>query len=119
MGPETLIVAHSFGASIALLDVTVDPVSAPPPGLALLAMPFWGPEGWSAQYALPPGAALPEALPVWLHQCLDDEVVPAEHLDHHVRELPQARVRRYDTGGHQFVGRMAAVAKDLSGFPPG
>lgn len=117
-GPELVIVGHSFGATMALLDLAGDTQHAaprtPPLGLALLAMPFWGSEGWQAEYALPAGAVLPADLPVWLHHCRDDDVVPFDHLERHASRFPRARIRRHDSGGHQFAGRMAAVADDLA-----
>lgn len=112
--PDLVMVGHSFGASMALLQLTVSPPENPPLGLALLAMPHWSTDGWQAEYALPADAEMPSGFPIWLHHCRDDEVVPIGHLDHHLPRLPEAIVRRYDTGGHQFVGRLAAVADDLA-----
>ncbi|MCC9206463.1 lipase family protein [Arthrobacter sp. zg-Y769] len=43
LGPELVIVGHSFGASMALLHLADDFPGSAPLGLALLAMPFWGP----------------------------------------------------------------------------
>ncbi|MCC9145002.1 MULTISPECIES: alpha/beta fold hydrolase [unclassified Arthrobacter] len=114
LGPELVIVGHSFGASMALLHLTEEFTGSPPQGLALLAMPFWGSEGWQAEYSLPADAELPTGFPVWLHHCRDDDVVPFDHLDRHAARLPQAQVRRHGSGGHQFEGRMAAVAEDVS-----
>lgn len=114
LGPELVIVGHSFGASMALLDLADDPSAPPPLGLALLAMPFWGAEGWQAEYSLPAAAELPADLPVWLHHCRDDDVVPFDHLERHVLRLPRALVRRHASGGHQFEGQLAAVAEDLA-----
>lgn len=115
LGPEVLVVGHSFGASIALQHLADDPWEHRPLGLALLAMPYWGPEGWDvADYALPADAHLPSDLPVWLHHCRDDEVVEFSHLDYFAAALPQAVVRRHDAGGHQLDGCMDLVAGDLS-----
>lgn len=116
LGPEPVIVGHSFGASMALLHLADHSLGSPTSGLALLAMPFWGSEGWEAEYSLPADAELPADLPVWLHHCRDDDVVPIAHLEHHAARLPQALVRRYETGGHQFHRRMGAVAADLAGI---
>ncbi|WP_227910811.1 MULTISPECIES: alpha/beta fold hydrolase [unclassified Arthrobacter] len=126
LGPELVIVGHSFGASMALQHFSGSrpgngPGSGPgdpPLGLALLAMPFWGAEGWQAEYALPPEAELPAGLPVWLHHCRDDDVVPFGHLGRHAARLPHARVRGHATGGHQFRDRMTAVADDLTALRP-
>ncbi|UWX86100.1 alpha/beta fold hydrolase [Arthrobacter sp. zg-Y1110] len=113
LAPDLVIVGHSFGASMALLHLADEFQGTPPLGLVLLAMPFWGSEGWQAEYTLPADAKLPTGFPVWLHHCVDDEVVPIDHLDRHAARLPQAQVRRHTSGGHQFEGRMAAVAGDV------
>ncbi|WAP50951.1 alpha/beta hydrolase [Arthrobacter sp. ATA002] len=80
LGPAPVVVAHSFGASMVLLHYSDDPVEPLPRGLILLAMPFWGSEGWQAEYSLPVDARLPADLPLFLHQCLDDDVVPLTTL---------------------------------------
>lgn len=114
LGPDLVIVGHSFGASMALQHVSGAPEGGQLLGLALLAMPFWAAEGWQADYALPADAGPPAGLPLWLHHCLDDDVVPFDHVERHAIRLPHAVVRRHASGGHQFQGRMAAVADDLA-----
>lgn len=124
-GPDLVIVGHSFGASMALLHLADSPpqtLPETPPntpllGLALLAMPFWGSEGWQAEYALPANTEPPADLPIWLHHCRDDQVVPFSHLDRHAARLPHALIRRHDSGGHQLEGRIGAVADDLKTLP--
>jgi len=113
-GPTTILVGHSFGASIALLHAADGSPDVLPAGLVLLAMPDWSPEGWDVpEYAVPAGARPPTGLPIRLHHCRDDDVVPVEHLDLHLRHAPQAHARRHVTGGHQLDGRIAAVADDV------
>lgn len=113
LGPEPVVVGHSFGASMALLHFS-ESLAHRPRGLVLLAMPFWGSEGWQAEYSLPVDAELPVDLPLFLHHCADDDVVPVDHLDRHAARLPRAVVRRYETGGHQFQGRMGEVIQDVT-----
>lgn len=114
LGPGVAVVGHSFGASMALLHAADSAAGSDPVGLVLLAMPFWGSQGWQAEYALPAGAALPRGLPVFLHHCRDDAVVPFGHLQRHAARLPGALARPHSTGGHQFEGRMGAVADDVA-----
>ncbi|WP_426244378.1 hypothetical protein [Nocardioides sp. LHG3406-4] len=114
LGPDVAVVAHSFGASVALRHA----VDERPPlaALVLLAMPYWGPTGWGvAEYALPASfVPPPPQLRVSLHHCHDDQEVPFEHLAHHAAALPDAVVRAHPTGGHQLTDRMGAVALDLA-----
>jgi predicted alpha/beta hydrolase family esterase len=110
VGPGDVVVAHSFGASILLRVLSEDS----PAGLrraTLLAMPDWTPDGWDvAEYAFTGPAP---SVPLSLHHCRDDDVVPFDHLALHVARLPSAEVHRHDTGGHQFEGRIDAVAAEL------
>ncbi len=114
LGPDMTVVGHSFGASMALLHLADCFDGATPLGLVLLAMPYWGSDGWQAEYSLPEDAGLPVDLPVRLHHCVDDDTVPVDHMDRHAARLPQALVRRYRSGGHQFEGRMPEVADDVA-----
>lgn len=114
LGPGLVVVGHSFGASMALLDLATSSRGPRPAGLVLLAMPSWSERGWDVEdYVLPSDVAPPSDVPILLAQCRDDPVVPIEHLEEHRDLLPGAAVRTYDTGGHQFTGRMAAVAQDI------
>lgn len=114
LGPDVVIIGHSFGASMALLHLATGWQDPPPRGLVLLATPFWGSEGWQAEYALPAGFEPPAGMPLFLHHCRDDDVVPFDHLARLESLLPDAVVRRHATGGHQFEGRMASAAEDAA-----
>lgn len=114
LGPEPVIVGHSFGASMALLHCAGTASKHRSRGLVLLAMPFWGSEGWQAEYSLPTDAELPADLPLLLHHCRDDDVVPVEHVDRHASRLPHALIRLHERGGHQFQGRMGGVVQDVT-----
>lgn len=99
-----VVVGHSFGGSTVLRMLTERD-----PGirrLILLAAPDWGPDGWDVpELALPDDAAdrLPAGVEIELHHCLDDEVVPIEHLYLLAARLPEALARYRHHGGHQFL----------------
>ena len=110
LSSEDIVVAHSFGASI-LLRVLAEGIPFRPERAFLLAMPDWSPEGWDVEeYAF--FGPEPDTS-VSLHQCRDDEVVPFEHLALSRRVLPSARFVEHQTGGHQFVGAISAIASDI------
>ena len=115
-GGDAVVVGHSFGASMALLQLADGWPDPLPRALVLLATPFWGEEGWQADYALPADVDPPAGLPIVFHHCADDDTVPVGHLDRFEALLPRAVVRRHETGGHQFEGRVAAVADDVAGL---
>ena len=106
LGPDVdTVVGHSFGGSTFLRMLTQGDLGVG--RLVLLATPEWGPAGWDvAEYALPHDAdrRLAPGLRIDLHHCVDDEVVPVDHLDLLSARLPDATVARHGRGGHQFEG---------------
>ncbi|WP_066301404.1 alpha/beta fold hydrolase [Arthrobacter luteolus] len=114
LGPFAVIVGHSFGSSMLLLRMADGWPGHPlPRGLVLAATPYWGSEGWQAEYALPADFTPPAGLPLVFHHCRDDTTVPFDHLARFESLLPGAVVRLHESGGHQFEGRMAAIADDV------
>lgn len=102
------VIAHSFGASI-LMGVLAD--GGPrPASAALLAMPDWSPKGWDvAEYVFDvPG----QNLPLSLHHCEDDKIVPFSHLSLNSARFPSAQVCPHVSGGHQFAGLIDELATD-------
>jgi predicted alpha/beta hydrolase family esterase len=98
--PADLVVGHSFGASILVKLLAEGGWSIA--RAVLLAMPNWGPAGWDVEeYALhAPGPSVP----LVLHHCADDEVVPLAHLALNRTDLPTAEYQVHGRGGHQFDG---------------
>lgn len=104
------LAAHSFGATVLLHALaTVGQWSGP---AHLLGTPDWGPRGWDVPEFAFHGPAPANALT--LHHCTDDEVVPVEHLELVAAALPSAASFTYPTGGHQFEGRSADLARALA-----
>lgn len=112
-----VVVGHSFGGSTVLRLLAERDLGIR--RLILLAAPDWGPHGWDVpEFALPDDAAgrLPEGLEVELHHCLDDEVVPIDHMYQLAARLPAARVVYRRDGGHQFLAPASdAVVRRLLG----
>lgn len=109
-GRGDLVVAHSFGASV-LLRVLGEHGTDLPSGAVLLAMPDWTSDGWDvADYAYE-GPEPP--VPLSLHHCRDDQIVPHTHLELHARRLPSAATCLHTRGGHQFEGLADVIGEDL------
>ena len=105
------LAAHSFGATV-LLHLLATGADWTGPA-HLLATPDWAPAGWDVSEFEFNG---PEpANDLTLHHCADDEVVPIAHLDLVTAVLPSAQAFRYPTGGHQFEGRSAELARVFCG----
>lgn len=103
LADSRLVVGHSFGGSTVLKMLTEHDFGVR--RLLLLAVPDWGPAGWDVpEFALPDDAAsrLPPGLEIELHHCLDDDVVPFDHLHQLAARVPQAREIYRHHGGHQF-----------------
>jgi predicted alpha/beta hydrolase family esterase len=116
LGPDVdTVVGHSFGASTLLKMLTEADLGIA--RLVLLATPDWGADGWDvADYALPSDAdrLLDPRLRIDLHHCVDDDVVPVDHLGLLAARIPQATVLRHPRGGHQFEdGALDAVVQTL------
>ncbi len=117
------IVGHSVGASVLMKWLSERDDEKAIAGAFLVACPFWGGEGWRyegyEELALPPGfaARLPAGTPVYLYHCRDDATVPFDHLTLNARALPQATVRAFDEGGHQFGEDLSVVARDIESLP--
>lgn len=117
-GP-VVIVGHSVGASVLMKWLSERKDESTIAGVYLVSCPFWGGDGWRYEgfekLALASGVAarLPPGMPVYLYHCRDDATVPFDHLALYTRVLPQATVRAFDEGGHQFNDDLSAVALDI------
>ncbi|MEP9395556.1 MULTISPECIES: alpha/beta fold hydrolase [Gordonia] len=108
LGPDDVLVAHSFGASVLLQVLAETATSVPVRRATLLAMPNFEPVGWDVpEYAF--DGPEPD-VELALHHCADDEVVEFGHLTLNAARLPSATVHRHTTGGHQFDGLAQRLA---------
>jgi predicted alpha/beta hydrolase family esterase len=108
LGPRTILVGHSAGASVLLRYLAEEKVDNP--GVFLIAAPYWGAENWHA-------SQLPKELPIFFYHNRDDEVIPFAHLAMYAKKLPQATIREFDAGGHQFNNDLSKVAADIASLP--
>ncbi len=119
-----MLVGHSLGGSVVIKWLSDRQGEQPIAGVFLAASPFWGGAGWRYEsyekLALPQAVAarLPSAMPIYLYHCRDDAVVPFDHLALYADALPQATVRAFDTGGHQFNNDVSAIARDIASAAP-
>lgn len=113
---EMILVGHSFGASMLLKYLSENRIQKKIDGLFLIAAPYWnGDEDWKQGIKLQEGFAsrIPGNIPIFLYQCEDDEVVPLDHLEFYIKNLPQATVRKTTSGGHQFNNDLSPIARDI------
>ena len=114
-GDTTILVGHSFGASVLLKYLSEEKVEQSIAGSFLIATPYWSAEAWQAEYALRETFApnLPEALALFFYHSRDDDIVPFEHLELYREKLPQAAFCEFEGRGHQFKHDLAEVARDI------
>lgn len=113
---EIILAGHSLGASMLLKYLSENEVRRKISGIFLIATPYWsGDEDWKQGLKLQEDfpARLPKDVPLFLYHCLDDEVVPFDHLACYAQKIPQATIREIASGGHQFNNNLSLVAKDM------
>jgi predicted alpha/beta hydrolase family esterase len=108
-----ILVGHSVGGTI-LVKVLTEQSSALEPGaIFLIAAPFVGDGGWSAddlQFPTDLGARLPKGVPIYFYHGLEDEVAPPSHIDLYALAVPQALIHRLPGRDHQLNNDLREVA---------
>lgn len=114
--PGAFLVGHSVGATV-LLKVLSEHSQADQFGAIFsMAAPFIGEGGWSNDdLQFPPdfGGRLPEGVSIHFYHGLEDDVVPASHVDLYARAVPQARVHRLQGRDHQLNNDLREVARAM------
>ncbi|QQR38971.1 alpha/beta hydrolase [Devosia rhizoryzae] len=109
---EFVTLGHSLGGSTLLQALARH---GNPPGLlgvVLLAVPFWSAADWNvAEFALDRGDIqnLANVGRVILLQGSADEVVPADHAQHHADILPRVEIQSLQGADHEAADAAAAV----------
>jgi len=109
-------VGHSVGASLLLKYLSENRILHKATGIFLVAPPFWsGKEEWKQPLILQKDFAtnLPKDIPIFFYHCLDDDVVPLDHIDIYRKNLPGVTFREIESGGHQLDNDLSPVAKDI------
>jgi uncharacterized protein len=113
---KIILVGHSLGASMLLKYLSENEDKKAIAGIFLISTPIWsGGEDWKQGLKLHEDfpVQLPNDIPIFFYQCLDDEVVPFEHLSLCTQKLPQATVREIAIGGHQLSNNLSLVVKNI------
>jgi len=113
---ETILVGHSFGASMLLKYLSENKIIEKIAGIFLIATPFWsGKEDWEQDFKLKENFVdhLPANLPTYFYHCKDDEEISFDNLSLYQQKLPQAIFREINNGGHQLNNDLKIVANDI------
>ena len=120
IGEGTILVGHSFGASVAIKQIVEPGFKSSLAAAFLIGAPFWHDDLWRwEEMKLPAAAAtlLPREMPVFLYHGRADEIVPFVHVEMYARTFPQAVVRRLDHRNHQLNDDLTEVANDIRQLP--
>lgn len=113
-----ILVGHSVGASVVAKFLSEVELERPPVGVFLIANPFWGGDGWLYEgyedLELPKDLSKKlQDIPTFLYHCIEDAVVPFDHLKLYSQLLPNSTVREIPNGNHQLNNDLSVVAKDI------
>ena len=112
---DAILVGHSVGATI-LLKTLTETARRKFGGIFLIATPFVGEGGWSAddlQFPAQLGAFLPKSVPIHFYHGLEDETAPPSHADLYSRAIPQAHIHRLPGRDHQLNNNLSEIATDI------
>jgi len=113
LGDGAILVGHSVGGTI-LLKVLAERASATKfAGLFLIAAPFVGNGGWSAddlEFPSDLGTRLPSGVPIHFFHGLEDKIAPPSHIGLYAHAVPGAHVHRLSGRDHQLNNDLGEVA---------
>jgi uncharacterized protein len=116
---EVILVGHSLGGSVLLKYLAEGTYRKPVPGLFLVSVPNWGPDGWAYdEFAVPNdvGSRLP-ASRIFLYHSRDDPEVPFAHLGYYQEHLRHATARPVEGSEHSFVDGLPILLDDIKSLP--
>jgi uncharacterized protein len=115
LGPDPIVVGHSFGASVLLKFLAEGTHTVPIAGLFLVSTPFWGSS--FPDFALPDDfAAAVSDVPIFLYHSRDDPEIPLSHLRRYQEQLPNATSRVIEGSEHSFVNGLPELVHDIQAF---
>ena len=115
LGPDPILVGHSFGASVLLKYLAEGTHKEPIAGLFLVSTPFWGAD--FPDFALPPDfAGAVSDIPTFLYHSRDDPEIPLSHLRRFQEYLPNATSRVIEGSEHSFIHGLPVLVQDIQVF---
>ena len=111
-----ILVGHSVGGTMLLKALLEHPSPRTLRAIFLVAAPFMGDGGCSSaelRFSSELGAQLPSGVPIHFFHGLDDETVPAAHVELYASAVPQASIHRLPGRDHQLNNDMREVAATI------
>jgi len=112
---EVILIGHSLGGSVLLKYLAEGSYRKPVPGLFLVSVPNWGPDGWAYEEFAAPNDVGSRLLAsrIFLYHSRDDPEVPFAHLAYYQEHLPLATARPVEGSEHSFVEGLPTLLDDI------
>ena len=113
---DTILIGHSLGGSVLLKYLSEEPVDQRIRALYLVAVPFWGLDGWEVdEFKLGDdfAARLPEITNIIIYQSEDDQTVTSDHADEYASMIPSAEYYSLNGYGHVYWNGLPHLIKHL------
>lgn len=101
-----VLIGHSLGGSMLLKFLSEEAVATPIKALFLVAIPFWGKDGWDVkEFALRHNFQhfLPDIPAIHLFHCKDDPIVDSNHMALYKKTIPNAVEHEMSGNDHAFA----------------
>ena len=113
---DIILIGHSLGGSMLLKYLSEEKTTVPIAGLFLVAIPQWSQDGWNAkEFALKPDFAqrLPAIGSIHFFHCMNDPIVPFQHLNFYQKFLNEAVFHALECGDHAFAQGLPELTKAI------
>lgn len=114
---KVYLIGHSLGGSTLLKYLSEETCDVKIAGLFLVSPPFWGKGGWEAEdFALRSDFSehLPDIPEIHLYHCLNDPVVPVDHVAFYRNLLPGAFIHKLNGNDHAFSDGLPILVEHIT-----
>jgi uncharacterized protein len=111
-----ILIGHSLGGSMLLKYLSKEQPDTDITALFLVATPAWGKRDWKvAEFMLRKDfqKSLGNIPRIYLYHCINDEIVPFDHLNFYTKAFPMATVRALDGNDHAFANGLPELVADI------
>ena len=113
---EVILIGHSLGGSMLLKYISEEETNLRIKGLLLISVPYWGRDGWNVNDFTLKGNFqnhLPELRKVHLYHCLNDPIVPCDHMKHYQTHFTDAIAHQLSGNDHAFKNGLQKVVETI------
>lgn len=118
---ESILIGHSLGGSMLLKYLSENDSDIKIGGIFLVATPWWGEQGWDMdEFKLKKDfqKLLPAISSVHFFHCMNDPIVPIEHMKLYQGILPNAVVHELNCNSHAFTDGLPELVENIKNQYP-